>query len=138
MGGTESEGGDTRHIFDTTLTVNATGTLSLQANYDYGTEGGTTWWGLAAYAKLQAKPSWALVARYEYLDDSDGGFMTIGQKAQTLTLTSDHLIAGGLKLRLEYRGDFTEDAFFSDDSGDAKDSQHAVLAGVVYSFGGKI
>jgi K+-transporting ATPase ATPase A chain len=52
--------------------------LSLQANYDYGTEADTTWWGVAAYAKLQAKPSWALVARYEYLDDTDGGFMTIG------------------------------------------------------------
>ena len=138
MGGTETEGGDTRHIFDTTLTVNATGKLSLQANYDYGKEGDTTWWGVAAYAKLQAKPSWALVARYEYLDDTDGGFMTIGQKAQTLTLTSDHLIAGGLKLRLEYRGDFTDNAFFSDDSGDTKHSQHAVLAGVVYTFGGNI
>ena len=65
------------------------------ANYDYGKEGDTSWWGIAAYAKLQVKPSWALVGRYEYLDDSDGGFMTIGQKAQTLTLTSDHLVAGG-------------------------------------------
>jgi hypothetical protein len=64
--------------------------------------------------------------------------MTIGQKAQTLTLTSDHLVAGGLKLRLEYRGDFTEDLFFTDQDGDLKDSQHAVLVGVVYAFGGKI
>jgi hypothetical protein len=43
-------------------------------------------------------PSWALVGRYEYLDDP----------------------------------------FFTDDAGDPKDSQHAVLVGVVYSFGGKI
>jgi hypothetical protein len=64
--------------------------------------------------------------------------MTIGQKAQTLTLTSDHLVAGALRLRLEYRGDFTQDPFFTDDTGKKKDSQHAVLAGVVYTFGGKI
>ena len=70
MGGQETEGGDTRHIFDTTLTLGVGSKLSLQANYDYGKEGDTTWWGVAAYAKLQAKPSWALVARYEYLDDS--------------------------------------------------------------------
>jgi hypothetical protein len=138
MGGTETEGGPTRHIFDTTLTVTATPKLSLQANYDYGKEGDSTWWGIAGYAKAQLRPSWALVARYEYLDDTDGGFMTIGQKAQTLTITSDHLIAGALKLRLEYRGDFTQDPFFVDDKGHKKDSQHAVLAGVVVTFGGKI
>jgi hypothetical protein len=138
MGGKEVEGGDTRHIFDTTLTLNATGKLSVMGNFDYGAEGNTTWWGVAAYAKLQLKQSWSLVGRYEYLDDSDGGFMTIGQKAQTVTVTSDHLVAGALRLRLEYRGDFTDDAFFSDEDGDAKDSQHAVLVGLGVSFGGKI
>jgi len=138
MGGTETEGGDTRNIFDTTLTVSPTPKLSLQANYDYGKEGPTTWWGIAAYAKYQATSSWSLVGRYEYLDDTDGGFMTIGQKAQTLTLTSDHLIAGALKLRLEYRGDFTQHPFFTDDTGKLKDSQHALLVGVVYTFAGKI
>jgi hypothetical protein len=138
MGGTETEGGDTRHIFDTTLTLSPTSRLSLQANYDYGKEGSTSWWGIAAYAKVQVKPSWSLVGRYEYLDDTNGGFMTIGQKAQTLTLTSDHLVAGGLGLRLEYRGDFTPDPFFTDDTGKLRNSQHAVLAGLVYTFGGKI
>ena len=114
--------------------MSPTSKLSLQANYDYGKEGATTWWGIAAYAKYQATPSWSLVGRYEYLDDTDGGFMTIGQKAQTLTLTSDHLIAGALKLRLEYRGDFTQHPFFTDDTGELKDSQHALLVGVVYTF----
>jgi hypothetical protein len=138
MGGTETEGGDTRHMFDTTLTLSATSKLSLQGNFDYGKEGDTTWWGVAAYAKVQMKPSWVLVGRYEYLDDTDGGFMTIGQEAQTVTVTSDHLVAGGLKLRLEYRGDFTRDAFFADHEGETKDSQHAVLVGLVYAFGGRI
>jgi hypothetical protein len=63
---------------------------------------------------------------------------TIDQKAQTVTLTSDHLVAGTLKLRLEYRGDFTEDPFFTDDNGKQKDSRHAVLVGAVYTFGGRI
>jgi hypothetical protein len=131
MGGQETAAGDTRHIA-------ATPKLSLQGNFDYGKEGETSWWGIAAYAKLQVRPSWALVGRYEYLDDTDGGFMTIGQKAQTVTLTSDLLVAGGLKLRLEYRGDFTEDPFFIDEDGQQKDSQHAVLVGLAYAFGGKI
>lgn len=49
-----------------------------------------------------------------------------------------YLIAGGLKLRLEYRGDFMQGPFFTDDAGKEKDSQHAVLVGIVYAFGGKI
>ena len=134
---------DNRTLFDTTLTVAATPKFSVMANFDYGKEGATSWRGIAGYAKYQAKPNWALVGRYEYLDDTDfppdgTPFMLIGQKAQTLTLTSDHLVAGGLKLRLEYRGDFTDSPFFTDDKGALKDSQHAVTVGMVYAFGGKI
>jgi hypothetical protein len=139
MAGKETPGSDdTRTLFDTTLTVAPTSRLSLMANVDYGREGDTTWKGVAAYAKVQVRPNWALVGRYEYLDDEDGGFMTIGQKAQTVTVTSDHLVYGGLKLRLEYRGDFTDSPFFEDEDGRLKTSQSAVIVGVVYAFGAKL
>jgi hypothetical protein len=139
MFGKETAGSDdTRAVFDTTLTLALTPKFSLMANYDYGKEGDVSWSGIAAYVKYQATPSWALVGRLEYLDDADGGFMTIGQKARTLTITSDHLIAGALRMRLEYRGDFTDDPFFTDDHGKLKDSQHAVVVGLVYVFAGKI
>jgi len=136
--GKEAPGADTRTLFDTTLTLTASPKLSLMGNFDYGTEGDVSWWGLAAYAKLQATDNWALVGRYEYLDDGDGGFMTIGGSAQTLTVTSDHLIAGGLKMRLEYRTDFTDAPFFVDSDGDLKESQSTVTVGLVYGFGGKL
>jgi hypothetical protein len=64
--------------------------------------------------------------------------MTIGQTARTLTLTSDLLVAGALKLRLEYRGDFTDQPFFANNKGELKDSQSAVIVGLVYAFGGRI
>jgi hypothetical protein len=64
--------------------------------------------------------------------------MLIGQKARTLTLTSDHLLAGGLKMRLEYRGDFSDSPFFADDKGKLSKSQHALIVGLVCAFGGKI
>jgi hypothetical protein len=120
MVGREAEGLDTRHLFDTTLTVNATARLSLMGNFDYGEEGPVKWWGLAAYAKLQATPTWALVGRYEYLDDTKGGFMTFGTRAQTITVTSDHTIAGALKARLEYRTDFADEPIFEREDGSAK------------------
>ena len=40
------------------------------ANFDYGKEGAVSWWGIAGYAKYQATPAWALVGRYEYVDDT--------------------------------------------------------------------
>ena len=135
MVGKETPGSnDTRHLFDTTLTVNATGKLSLMGNYDYGKEGDVEWWGIAAYAKLQATPSWAVAARYEYLDDTKGGFMTFGTKAQTITVTSDHTIAGALKARLEYRTDFADEDIFEKDDGSFAGSQTTLTVGVVYSF----
>ncbi len=139
MVGKETAGSDTnRNLFDTTLTYTATPRLSLMGNFDYGKEGAVEWWGLAAYAKLQAKPSWALVARYEYLDDTKGGFMTIGAKGQSLTLTSDHLVAGGLRARFEYRTDFADQAIFPHENGSKKKAQTTLTVGLVYSFAGKI
>jgi hypothetical protein len=138
MAGKETAGSDdTRVLFDTTLTLGLSDKLSVMGNFDYGKEGDVSWWGVAAYAKFQARPTWALVGRVEYLDDEDGGFMTLGQTAQTFTVTSDHTLAGGLRMRLEYRGDFTDAPFFLDDDGDFQDSQHAVLVGLVYTFGSR-
>jgi len=138
MFGKETPGSDeTRNLFDTTLVLSF-GKLSLMGNYDYGSEADASWWGIAGYAKLQATPKWALVGRYEYLDDTDGGFMTFGTKAQTVTVTSDHLVAGGLKLRLEYRTDFADEPIFPKDDGSQEKSQTTLTVGLVYGFGGKI
>jgi hypothetical protein len=138
MVGKEAEGLDTRNIFDTTLTLALGPKLSVMGNFDYGTEGPVSWWGLAAYAKYQATPEWALVGRYEYTDDTDGGFMTIGTKAQTFTVTSDHVIAGALRARLEYRIDKTDGEFFEKSDGSLTDTQQTFTVGLVYSFAGKI
>ncbi len=127
-----------RNLFDTTLTYSATPKLSLQANADYGKEGPVEWWGIDGYAKYQATATWALVGRYEYVDDSKGGFMTIGTKAQSFTLTSDHLIAGGLRSRIEYRLDKTDGAFFTKSDGTKTDTQSTLTVGLVYLFAGKI
>jgi hypothetical protein len=129
---------DTRNLFDTTLTWTATPKLSLQVNVDYGKEGPVKWWGVDGYAKYQVTPAWGLAGRYEYVDDSQGGFMTIGAKAQSLTVTSDHLIAGGLKARLEYRLDHADTEFFAKSDGTMTKSQSALIVGVVYGFTGKI
>jgi len=139
MFGKETKGsGATRSLFDTTVTLTASPKFSVMGNFDYGKEGPVKWWGLAGYAKLQAKANWALVGRYEYLDDKKGAFMTFGTKAQTVTVTSDHVIAGGLKTRFEYRTDFADQAIFLKDSGAKKKAQTTFTVGLVYGFAGKI
>jgi predicted porin len=138
MGGKEVEGGDMRNLFDTTLSLSLSDKFSLMGNFDYGEEGSARWWGWAAYAKLQPTSSWALAGRYEYVDDTEGGWMTLGTKAQTITVTSDHLIAGGLRARLEYRTDLADEAIFTDEGDASKDSQTTFTVGLVYVFGGKI
>jgi hypothetical protein len=138
MVGREAEDLATRSLFDTTLSVAATPKLSLMGNFDYGKEGEVRWWGAAAYARFQLRPSWALAARYEYVDDTKGGFMTFGTKVQSVTLTSDHTIAGALKARLEYRTDFADEDIFETDSGSHRASQTTLTVGVVCSFGGSI
>jgi hypothetical protein len=138
MVGKEAEGLPTRHLFDTTLTVDVTGRLSLMGNLDYGAEGDVRWWGVAAYARLRAARSWGLVGRYEYADDTRGGFMTFGARVQSLTLTSDHTIAGALKARLEYRTDFADEAIFEKDDGSLASAQTTLAVGLVVSFSGGI
>ncbi len=118
--------------------MTATPKLSLMANFDYGKQGDVKWWGVAAYAKYQATPSWAVVGRYEYLDDSKGGFMTLGGKGQTFTATSDSKLPGDLILRLEYYLNTSKNPFFLNSDGVLKKSQSTLTAGVVYAFGGKI
>jgi hypothetical protein len=136
MAGKEADDLPTRNLFDTTVTLRASDKLSFMGNFDYGKEGDVKWWGIAAYAKLQATPTWALVGRYEYLDDTQGGFMTFGTKAQTITVTSDHTIAGALRARLEYRTDFADEDIFPTDDGSYKGSQTTLTVGLVCSFGG--
>lgn len=138
MGGTEVEGGDTRNLFDTTASFNATDKLSFMGNFDYGKEGPVKWWGVAAYAKLQARPNWAVAGRYEYVDDTEGGFMLLGTTGQSLTVTSDHLIANALRARLEYRTDFADGAVFPKHDGSQKTSQTSLTVGLVYTFAGKL
>ena len=132
----DAETRDLRHLFDTTLSHALTPKLSLMANFDDGAEGDVKWWGIAAYAKYQFFPELGVAGRYEYLDDTKGGFMTLGATGQSLTLTSDHLLAGGLRARLEFRTDLADQDIFETDDGSFEGSQTTLTVGVVYSFSG--
>lgn len=125
---------DITTLIDTTVTLAATDMLTLMSNFDYGMWGDTKWWGIAAYAKLQAREDWALAGRFEYIDDGEGGFMTIGERAQSFTLTSDHVVRGGLIARVDVRLDRTESDSFVKSDGSRTQNQPSLTLGLVYTL----
>lgn len=121
-------------LFDTTLSFAATDMLSLMANFDYGMWGDVKWWGVAGYARIQPQENWAVAGRVEYIDDSEGGFMTIGEKAQSFTLTSDHTVLDDLIARIEFRLDKTDSDQFAKDDGTFSNTQPSLTVGMVYDM----
>lgn len=131
-------------LFDTTLSFAVNDQLSIMGNFDYGSNanavpavGGpesATWWGLAGYLRFQAQDDWAVAGRVEHIDDSEGGFMTIGEKAQSFTVTSDHTF-DDLIARIEFRVDRAEtETFFTKDDGTDARTQPSLTVGLVYPF----
>jgi hypothetical protein len=143
MGGPEQAGNndDWRHLSDTTLMVTATPKVSFMANYDFGREevnrSTVQWQGIGAYLKLQANDVFALVPRFEWLDDKDG-FMTGGsQKVKEVTVTAEVKQSSGMIMRLEFRRDFSDEDFFLKEASDIVKDQSTFTIGLVYAFSSK-
>jgi Putative beta-barrel porin-2, OmpL-like. bbp2 len=126
-----------RNLFDTTLVYTASPKMSLMANYDYGKDGDSSWQGFAGYLKYQANDWFAVIPRYEYYNDGDGFTTTLAQNVQEFTLTLEFKHKDGFLTRVEYRGDFSDEAFFHTDSDSLKKNQNVFTIGWVYSFSSK-
>ena len=132
---------DWRHLSDTIVTYTINDAVSLAANYDYArdTSLGETvqWQGIAAYAKFQFGHVFSLSPRFEYFNDQDG-FSTGTEQALTEgTVTAEFKHKDGLIMRLEYRGDFSDSAFFTKRILEPVKSQHTFTVGVIYAFSTK-
>ena len=140
IGGPETSGtnDNARNLSDTVLTYTPNGKLSLMANLDFVGEGGATSKGVAGYLKYQAAPKVAVVPRYEYLSDGGAAFGSgVKQKLQDFTLTLELKGADNFMWRLEYRGDYSDQAVFTTDTGSSKKNQQSIAFGFLYSFSSK-
>jgi hypothetical protein len=107
------EGQPWRHLFDATATWAATPALSLAAQADAGVEptslGTSSWAAVAAYARLQLRPSLWLAARADYFHEHDAPSATRlffpADAVGSGTLTAELRPEDNLSLRLEYRYD---------------------------------
>ena len=143
MGGPEQtdNADDWRHLFDATLTYAVNDKVSVMGNYDYGhdkvSRADVTWQGVALYAKAQVNPNCAFIPRFEYYDDSDGGFTTgAAQKAKEFTFTAEVKHSQGLIMRVEYRRDWSDIDFFTKNRR-PRDNQNTLSVGFIYAFSTK-
>ena len=133
---------DWRKMSDTVVSYAATSQVSLAANYDHGqdTVSGTKvmWHGLAGNLKYQPVDWFAFSPRAEWFDDRDGWATGSAQKVKEITITTEFKHKDGVMMRLEYRHDFSDVAFFPKKSQETSKNQDTVTVGLIYSFSSKL
>lgn len=140
MGGPEGPNGAAgwRNLFDTVATWTVNPKLSLMTNIDIGrdTVGGQTaaWQGVAAYARVNILPTWAIAPRFEIFEDRDGFMTGTAQTIRELTLTSEHMLLRGLSIRVEYRRDWSTEDFFEYHTDQFRPQQNTILVGFTYAL----
>lgn len=139
LGGPEQANGQPgwRHLFDTVATWHVHPRVSVMGNLDIGRDEiagqRVAWHGLAGYVRVQVLPTWHLTPRVEWFEDAQGFATGTSQTLREVTLSSEHALVGGLSARVEYRRDWSSEAFFAYRGDQFRRSQHTVLFGFVYA-----
>jgi len=132
-----------RHFIDQVLTLTPSDKASFYLNYDYGYEkslGGAAPGiisAIAGAAKFQANSWFALSPRLEYYNDR--GTWTSGQiqKIKEFTMTAELKHSKGFMTKIEYRRDWSNQAYYENSSGALEKSQNTFLVGFIAYFGPK-
>lgn len=142
IGGPETDDSNKnwRHLWDTVATYQVTPTVSLAANYDYGTDTQGTktvkWQGISGSLRLQPTDWFAFTPRVEYYNDADGYTTGVVQSIKATTLTLEFKHKDGVLTRIEYRGDFSDHPYFFKNFTEVS-NQNTLTVGVVYGFSSK-
>ena len=128
-----------RQISDTVATVYVTDKFSLLGNLVYGRDGDNTgkrgdWTGFAGYFRYAFSDKLAFSPRFEVLRDADGLRTGTAQTVKDITLTQEIKLANNFLTRFEYRRDFSNQKFFTNSAGTAKDNQNTFIIGLSYFF----
>jgi len=96
------------------------------------------WQGIAVAARGQVSGKSALAGRYEYFKDYNGWATGITQNLQELTATYEYKWLEGFLTRVEYRGDFSNQPYFTkDDVTFSKKNQQTLTVAFIPFFGPK-
>ncbi len=141
-----------RNLIDTTLLLTPNAKFNAYFNYDYGQNrdavigtgeyatGDTMlkhWQGVAFAAHEQASGKQAVAGRFEYFNDPNGFQTGMAQHLYEFTGTYEYKWVEGLLTRIEYRGDFSNVAYFHKDASSLVDSQSTLTVAFIAFFGPK-
>jgi hypothetical protein len=131
-----------RHLYDTTVLINATDNTSYYINFDYGQDknigsGTSKWTGIAGAGRHALTKKFALAGRLEYFDDIDGFSTGVKQKIGEVTATGEYKFNSWLMTRLEFRNDWSNQPFFEKSGGRTSKTQSTVLLGLIAFLGPK-
>lgn len=128
-----------RQIADTVATVYVTDKFTLLGNFVVGTDADNTgdrgiWTGFAGYFKYAFNNRFAFSPRFEVFNDKNGLRTGVAQTVKDITLTQEVKLVNNLLTRFEYRRDFSNQKFFTNSAGVAKDNQNTFTIGISYFF----
>jgi Putative beta-barrel porin-2, OmpL-like. bbp2 len=96
------------------------------------------WVGIAAAARYQLTPRFAVAGRFEWFNDLDGFSSGAAQHIVEGTITGEMKIVNGLKTRIEYRRDSSDQPYFDRGAGVmVAKAQSTLTLGLIASFGPK-
>lgn len=128
-----------RHVADTVATVYVNDKLTLLGNFVYGSDADDAgnrgkWTGGAAYFKYAFNNKLAFSPRFEVFNDKDGLRTGVAQTVKDITLTQEVKLMNNFLTRFEYRRDFSNQKFFTNSVGAARDNQNTFTVGLSYFF----
>jgi hypothetical protein len=144
--------GGLRNLIDTTLLLTPNAKVNAYINYDYGqnqdslvgsgkTQTGdtklNTWQGVAFAVHDQATAKQAVSGRFEYFTDPQGFETGTAQHLYEFTGTYEYKWVEGLLCRAEYRGDFSNVAFFHKNVSSFVNNQNTLTIAFIAFFGPK-
>lgn len=137
-----------RNLIDTTLLLTPPGKVNAYINLDYGSNRDALedqgdnklnrWYGGALAVHDQATGKQAVAGRFEYFDDPEGFTTGMKQHLFEFTGTYEYKWVEGMLTRVEYRGDFSNEAYFHKQAGAALvDTQSTLTVAFIAFFGPK-
>lgn len=128
-----------RHIADTVATYYVTDKLTLLGNFVCGFDGDNDgkrghWTGGAAYFKYAFNKNFAFSPRFEVFNDRDGLRTGVAQTVKDITLTQEVKLLDNFVTRFEFRRDFSNQRYFTNDDGKALKNQNTFIIGLSYFF----
>lgn len=141
MDGNEKfEGRGRRHLADTVFTFSPSPTVAgymevIAAVEKRDDPGYDRWYGWATAWKVPLRPKWSLRPRFAYLADVGGAATDASQRLLELTITGEYRPQKSLIARVEYRNDWSNQAFYMRAANlPPSHHQQTLLAGLTFLF----